>query len=225
MAKCPRGYVCLSDRWGLLLFVTIIVILVTIGIIYIFYPQTPNELIYSIKKLIETQHNHNNIIVEQKPNINGFGNDIHTNPYIPPFKPAQPGLRGFSDIRNYDHNRDILFERQYPRNAINIPTRRETVIPPSLLGVITTTKEGKQTVMPLYGRPIDSNRNKFEYYTKSDGYNSYKLSVVNEKDCMNRYGCKEIMEDQDVKVKGYEEDFKVHLYNDEDPARHGVKYL
>jgi hypothetical protein len=220
MARCPRGYICLSDRWGLIVFILVLTVLITIGLVYILRPQAPADISQYLRELISVARNHTDTIVNISPDKNGFGDDIHTNPYIPPLKPAQPGFRA---TRSYYDIEDL--STRYPKNAINIPTRPERIHNFAQLGVITAVKDGKQTVMPLYGRPVDSRSDKYEYYTRSDGYQSYKMPVINNRDCTGEHGCQEVMDGNNVQVKGYDGDFTVQLYKTADPRREGPHFL
>jgi hypothetical protein len=210
--KCPKGYICLVDRWGSPLLITVTITLIAIGLVYIFQ----NE----IRPLIfrNAQHTHHaqpvyqtathqqnmpqppppptNISVDLRGPISvkpEYGDDIGNNPYIPPLKPHQHGL------------------------PINIRTRggmRNF----AQLGVLTGTKDGQQVVLPLYGRPTYGGSDYYEYYTASDGFQSFKMPIINQgKDCTNEHGCKEIFDKDTIAVKGYTDDFRVDLYQNQMP--------
>jgi hypothetical protein len=122
-----------------------------------------------------------------------YGDDIGNNPYIPPLKPNQHGL------------------------PINIRTRggmRNF----AQLGVLTGTKDGKQVVLPLYGRPTYGGSDYYEYYTASDGFQSFKMPILNQgRDCTDERGCKELFDKDSVNVNGYDTTFQVGLYNNSTP--------
>ena len=94
---------------------------------------------------------------------------------------------------------------------INIPTStvEENY---SQVGFITRSS-GDETILPLYGRYIYRRRDKQQYYTLSDKHQSVRLPVMYEgKSCMNEYGCNSLSNGDVVYVEGYNDSFKVTLY-------------
>ena len=68
------------------------------------------------------------------------------------------------------------------------------------------------TFYPLYGRRT-YNRDRFNYYTRTDTYNPVSIPVQYEKrDCTDDMGCNEISSGDNVRIAGGE-DVKVKLYN------------
>tara|TARA_Y100000389_G_scaffold42486_1_gene37208 strand:- start:1569 stop:2120 length:552 start_codon:yes stop_codon:yes gene_type:complete len=81
------------------------------------------------------------------------------------------------------------------------------------LGILTRTN-GKENILPLMGRPLYTNRNKWQYYTMTDKQNSIKLPISkNGKSCTQEYGCDEIMNGDVVYVEGYKDTFKTTIYD------------
>jgi len=94
---------------------------------------------------------------------------------------------------------------------INVPTStvEENY---SQVGFITRSS-GDETILPLYGRYIYRRRDKQQYYTLSDKHQSVRLPVMYEgKSCMNEYGCNSLSNGDVVYVEGYNDSFKVTLY-------------
>jgi hypothetical protein len=78
---------------------------------------------------------------------------------------------------------------------------------------------GKENIIPLYGRNI--HRDKWQYYTMSDKYNSIQLPIsVRGKNASSEYGCEELTNGDTVYVEGYNMPFRVTLYEKE-----GVQYI
>ena len=72
---------------------------------------------------------------------------------------------------------------------------------------------GKENLVPLYGRMIMPNRNKWQYYTMSDRFHSIRLPItVGGKNASSEYGCDEVNNGDTVYVEGYNAPFKVTLY-------------
>ena len=97
---------------------------------------------------------------------------------------------------------------------INIPTStvEENY---SQVGFITRTN-GEETILPLYCRYIYRRRDKQQYYTISDKHQSVRLPVMYEgKSCMQEYGCNSLSNGDVVYVEGYNDSFKVTLYENQ----------
>ena len=66
----------------------------------------------------------------------------------------------------------------------------------------------------LLGRPVFTNRDKWQYYTMSDQNNSVKLPVSqNGKSCTNEYGCNRLYDGDTVYVEGFNDIFRVTVYD------------
>lgn len=83
---------------------------------------------------------------------------------------------------------------------------------------ILTREQGKETILPLMGRPLHTNRNKWQYYTMSDKNNSVKLPVSkNGRSATQEYGVDEVYNGDNVYVEGYNDSFKVTVYDNNLP--------
>ena len=97
---------------------------------------------------------------------------------------------------------------------VNIPTSSVTE-PYKQVGFLTRSN-GDDTILPLYGRYIFRNRDKQQYYTISDKQNSVRLPVIYQgKSCMQEYGCNSLQNGDVVYVEGYNDAFKVTMYEDQ----------
>ena len=134
----------------------------------------------------------NTIILNQSPP----SESQFLNPYKPPLKPNM-----------YIEQRGI---------PINISTQG----PPSAytqIGILTRIN-GPETILPLMGRSLITNRNKWQYYTISNNNNLVKLPVVNKgKSCTNEYGCDELYNGDTIYVQGYNDAFKATIYENNSP--------
>ena len=108
-------------------------------------------------------------------------------------------------------------ETKNPRGLpINIKTRG-TNVDYRQLGILTRTN-GQETILPLMGKPLYSNRSKWQYYTMSDKTNAIKLPMSkNGRSCTSEYGCDELMNGDTVYVEGYKDAFKVTIYENSSP--------
>ena len=99
---------------------------------------------------------------------------------------------------------------------INIPTRSFDT-PYRQVGILTRIS-GKEMILPLMGRPLYQKRNKWQYYTMSNEFNSIKLPISSDgKSCTSEYGCDDLYNGDTVFVEGYNDAFKVARYESEAP--------
>lgn len=77
--------------------------------------------------------------------------------------------------------------------------------------------ETSNTIKPLYGRPLDRRENKWHYYT-SEHINTNLNEIVqlpiivNNRECMNDWGCNELYDNDVVNVENNSNTFKVKIY-------------
>jgi len=88
------------------------------------------------------------------------------------------------------------------------------------IGILTSETKMNQNepkILPLMGRRILNGRNKYQYYTISNsGVVNTKLPIIKDgRNCMNENGCDEIYNGTIVIVDGYNEKFKVTVYENE----------
>jgi hypothetical protein len=133
-----------------------------------------------------------------------FGGDTLTDPYLPPLKD----------------------NRYFPTSShgyglpINMRTRGfDTSY--RQVGILTRVGAGgdpKETILPIMGRPLYSNRDKWQFYTMSDSNNSVKLPIsLGGKHCTGEYGCDDLSNSDTVYVEGYNTPFKATIYENEFP--------
>jgi hypothetical protein len=66
------------------------------------------------------------------------------------------------------------------------------------------------------GRPVLTNRDKWQYYTMSDQNNSVKLPVSrNGRSCTNEYGCDRLFNGDTVYIEGLNEAYRVTMYDND----------
>ena len=102
--------------------------------------------------------------------------------------------------------------------AAGIPINVRTQGPPintnyRQVGLLTRIN-GKETILPLMGRPLQKNRDKWQFYTMSDKNNSVKLPIsFKKKSCTSEYGCDNIYNGDTVYVEGYKDAFQATIYD------------
>ena len=88
------------------------------------------------------------------------------------------------------------------------------------MGILTPTNT-KGSILPLMGRPVFTNRDKWQYYTMSDQNNSVKLPISrNGKSCTNEYGCDRLFNGDTIYIEGLNEAYRVTIYDNDT-----IKYL
>ena len=130
-------------------------------------------------------------------------NNVLQNPYVPPL----------SDNRYF-------IQRQIP---INISTNIGAVDTEyRQMGILTPLNgPNKDNILPLMGRPLFVNRQKYQYYTISNQHNNVKLPVsVKGRSGTNEYGVDQVYDGDTVYIEGYNTAFKVTIYDNDT-----IKYI
>ncbi len=117
----------------------------------------------------------------------------------------------------------------------NNPPRRQVGIPINIstshldtayqqVGILTRQSNQAPTptesgmILALFGRPLHTNRNKWQYYTMTDRSNTIRLPVSKGgRSCSGNFGCDEIVNGDNVYVEGYNDVFAATIYDNELP--------
>ena len=213
--KCPPGVICLENM-------TMVFIVIIIGVIFYFVfrslkndqsqrqdPNGPNEKII-IKQEQNSLPPSGGYGFFTRPNYgyNNLPGDGLLNPYVPPLR----------DERYLVPNITYVPPGTVP---INVSTNVGAVDTSYRQMGLLTPLNGSGKILPLMGRPLFTNRNKWQYYTMSDQNNSVKLPIVrNGRSCTNEYGCDELYNGDTVYVEGYNQAFKITIYDNDT-----IKYI
>ena len=93
---------------------------------------------------------------------------------------------------------------------INIQTQK--VDSYKQVGILSSNEEPSK-VLPLYGRRTVNGSSKWNYYTSTDSYHSFDISVAHKnKDCSDEYGCEELMSGDVIEIPAYNTPFTVNMY-------------
>lgn len=194
MAKrCPPGVICFEN-------ITIIILVIFILIAFYYYS-------YRVSNISQTEQRREIIVNEpnnslglfSRPNysFSNIPNDILLNPYAPPYR----------DDRVFPFNLD-------PRGAIPIPINISTSAVDTTYRQVGILKRvnGGEMLLPLMGRPLFTNRDKWQFYTLNE--NNIKLPVTfKQKSCTSEYGCDNIYSGDNVYVDGIDAVFKATMYD------------
>jgi len=201
MKKCPPGVICVENVSFCLL---CIILLVICFFIYMNFKNNTN--------------NTNNITFENKRDglfssflpswpYNNLQKDVLLNPYDAPYKDER------------------YFVQNIPVNAvpINVSTNVGAVDTTyRQMGIITPLNgASKDNILPLMGRPLFTNRDKWQYYTISNQHNNVKLPIsFKGRSALTDYGVDKIYNGDTIYVEGYNDAFKVTIYENDT-----IKYL
>jgi len=217
MKKCPPGVICIENYS---MFFIVICLLILIYIIYttmfkqsIVVNNSPSEKIV-IKDTTRENTGLNGLVGGWIPSwpYTNLQRDPLLNPYAPPLRDERYFIPGFPS-------------RVVPLGAvpINISTNIGAVDTQyRQLGIMTATNT-KGKIIPLMGRPLFTNRDKWQYYTMSPegNNNSMKLPVSrNGRSCTNEYGCDKLYNGDNVYIEGINEPYRITMYDSDT-----IKYL
>lgn len=199
--KCPPGVICVQN----VLFVSMFAILALL-LAFVVYRST-NLTTQTIQQPKQTQFipsspNHmsswfQGIFPKPSFSFSNLGNDVLMNPYAAPLRDDTYGMQvGNQDIRG----------------GVPINVRTQGVDTSYRQIGILTRQNGGEMILPLMGRPLITNRDKWQFYTMNN--NNIKLPVVNRgKSCTNEYGCDNLYNGDSVYVEGIKDAFNVTIYD------------
>ena len=96
------------------------------------------------------------------------------------------------------------------RMRINVPTRGEPP-PYQQVGILTDT-DNPENIKPLYGRQTYRGSNQWNYFTSLDSHLATKIPIdIDNHDCMDERGCKEIYKNDTLTVNG-DNEYKANIY-------------
>jgi hypothetical protein len=189
--KCIPGVFCIENMTLFLLF------FITVVVTYLWYVH--------FIKYSGGSAEPSKIVIITAPNQSPLAtistrNDPINDPYSPPMK--TDGLiypTNSSDVRGVPVN----------MQSRGLPTGYQQV------GILTRSTNGpNEMILPLMGRRSMSGRDKWQYYTMSNTGNlNTKLPVsLNGKSCTSEYGCDNINNGDVIYVEGYNDTFRVTMY-------------
>jgi hypothetical protein len=213
MKKCPPGVICVENVTLLLLF---IILLVLGSFIYMNSSNGKSVTIndtnhITVENERETSNGWFNRFLPSWP-YNNLPRDVLLDPYAAPYR----------------DERYLVPELTYTKHSsravpINVSTNIGAVDTTyRQMGIMTPLNgTSKDNILPLMGRPLFTNRDKWQYYTISNQHNNVKLPIsFKGKSALNDYGVDQIFDGDTIYVEGYNEPFRVTVYENDT-----IKYL
>ena len=187
--RCPPGVLCIENA------TLMIISIVILCVLYYVYSKHPQQISNPVQeKIIITHTGSNGYDIRPGYGVSRTPDDVLMNPYAPPLRDdrIQPNGGGYGI-------------------PINIPT--QSVDSTYRQVGILTRENGEEMILPLMGKPLMANRDKWNFYTMSEKNSMIKLPVTNKnRSCTNEYGCDNIYNGDTVYVEGYNDAFKATIY-------------
>ena len=204
MKKCPPGVLCIENMT--LAFIGIALLL----ILYFIYSIVKAPVSSKTNVQLDNHITEKIVVQEQAPRT-GFG--------LLPSYPYNNLFGGPGDVLLDPYAPPLRDERYFV--PINVSTNIGAVDTNYRQVGILTPLNSKGKILSLMGRPLFVNRDKWQYYTISDQHNNVKLPVSRAgRSCTNEYGCDKLYNGDTIFVEGYNEAFKVTIYDNDT-----IKYL
>jgi hypothetical protein len=208
MKKCPPGVICIENYSMFFIIICVIIF------VYLIYAGISNQSIVVNNKpsekivIKETQRENPGFfggLIPSWPYNNLVPTDPLLNPYAPPLRDERYFIPGFNGI---------------PPGAvpINISTNVGAVDTSyRQLGILTPLNgKSKDNILTLMGRPLFTNRDKWQYYSTSNQHNNVKLPISRAgRSCTNEYGCDKLYNGDSVYIEGANEAYKVTVYDND----------
>lgn len=201
---CPPGVWCMDT--GMVVFLVLAVAVF-------------GYIAYSLYKM---QQNHPHAAVSQQPQQTVVV--IEKPAAQPPHVNMDPRWSPLSPERSYEASPDV---RGFPSHPLPagvgaIPINQATRGVPDQyqqVGVLTapggseTSASPSRTILPLFGRKVITNRDRWNYYTRTDGMNPVQVPVeFKRRQCDDDNGCNEVMDGDSVAVPILGQSYVASIY-------------
>ena len=188
--RCPPGVICVEN-------ITVLFVLIIVGGVFLYLKMNTFKYNQNNKIIVKENGNASGIFPRASYSFSNLENDVLMNPYNAPLKDDR-----VNPVNNLD-----------PRGVpINIPTQSVNASYRQV-GILTRLNGDGENILPLMGKPLFTNRDKWNYYTMTDKNNMIKLPITHKgRSCTNEYGCDSMYNGDTVYVEGYNDAFKVTMY-------------
>lgn len=203
MRKCGKNTLCMNN-----VVVWVVLVAIFVGTVYLYFKiREKSTMIYKPVEPIQRENPLGEFYTNPNVLLSNSPTDTFLNPYVPP----QRENHGYMTSNIRGRGSAIGSTIHYPNTLMSVHTNR-TVSPFRQLGILTRAKE-PEMILPLFGREIDTRRNKWNYYTMTSNNVMIKLPLSSKgRSCMNQHGCDELFNSDTVYVEGYKDLFHVTMY-------------
>ena len=194
--RCPPGVFCIENVSFAVVVVVAVAAVAVIAYLLRSQLQAPTQSHGQAYAPMQAQGHPSMFQSRANYGVTNARDDVLLNPYAPPMRDDRASL-------------DIRGPAVMP---INVSTQGTGTAAYRQVGILTRIS-GPETILPLMGRPLFRNRDKWQFYTISEKSNFIKLPVsVKGRSCTNEYGCDNVYNGDTVYVEGYNDAFKVTAY-------------
>ena len=210
---CPPGFLCMSNASLLAIFFASVCVLV---LALVFAKQ------YGILDMRDREQSMY-VPPPAKPTVVVIRNDPPPIPRAMPIINPDPRFAPMSPEQIYNVPPDYSTNTPLPAGAasvvpINVQTRGYSDSFQQI-GVLTapggseTSASPTRTILPLFGRKLMANRDRWNYYTRTDGMNPVQVPVqFKRRDCDDDTGCDEVMNGDSVGVPILGQSYIANIY-------------
>lgn len=219
--RCIKGVICVENITLLLFFI--------LGLlVFLFYrlggrQDTTNASSSHSSLLMQAMQPMQSL--QPKPNTfyTSDSADVLTNPYAPPLKDNMLiSGRGGTAMGSGAAASGTGVTAGIP---INVATSSAINTGYRQTGILTKANQASNNanndspvILPLMGRPLFTSRDKWMFYTISDKNNSMKLPIIIKgRNALSEIGVDNVYDGDTVYVQGYNETFRVTLYENSTP--------
>ena len=203
---CPKGVICFEDM-------TFYIIIACVGIGgYYLYKRLREDITKNASQINSVNQVDlvKNFLAPDNYSVNFHTDTVHNEPKDVLLNPYTPPLKDSNYNRHYNTMRNSINKSTNINSLHNAKFRQVGLLTPQ------NGNGSEKGPVPLMGKPLYSNRNKWQYYSMSDQYNSVKLPIsVKGKSAMTEYGCDELYNGDTVYLDGVKEIYTVTLYDND----------
>ena len=208
LQKIQKGGMDISSpsfQWIHMILMFIIILL----ILYVLYLLRTSYSSYNTEK---SPSSNSTTIVGPLATISSR-NDPMSDPYVPPLKIDLPYFR--NDVRGLPAVIPINvptqgYNQSFSQMGILVRDRTEGAVSSKYYDSNDSLHDNM--ILPLMGRRTANGRDKYQYYTTAQNGTTKLPITFKGRNGMNEYGCDEISNSEIVDVQGYNNKFKVTMY-------------
>ena len=213
--RCIKGVLCVEN-------ITLILFVILGLLVFLFYKSGGhNSGSTSVQPQMQIMQDHSPaLMMSPKPNtfFTNDSADVLSNPYTPPLKDNML-LKGMGMGMSSGQ------AGAGPGIPLNLATSSAVNTSYRHIGLLTKSggnsnsgSSSDPVILPLMGKPLFTSRDKWMFYTISDKNNSMKLPIIIKgRNALSEIGVDNVYTGDTVYVQGYNETFKVTLYENSTP--------